>query len=143
MRLLPAMMTVTIVARSASAEPPPDVDPIHAQREDAQRLAEQQRNVQLEPPPSTAIAPPSPVETTTTNKTMRTVGILIVGLAGATGLVALPTAVSSDDSISQVVLAGAAVTGAIGAIIVYRSRSVTVVPAVTSTAIGLSVAGRL
>lgn len=84
--------------RSAGADPSaPQVNPIHLQREDAQRVREQQRDLDHELPIPAAAAPapvPAPQAASTVpasgGPNTHAIGVVLLGVAGASALGALP-----------------------------------------------------
>jgi hypothetical protein len=90
----------------------PQISPIHLQREDAQRLRDQQRGLDGEPPaapapgapvpgapaPTAAGAPrkPPPVPEVHSGRGQRTGGIVLVGIAGVSALISVPLLIAGS-----------------------------------------------
>jgi hypothetical protein len=149
--LLAAVTNVAFVV-AASAEPAaPDVDPVHGQREDAQRLAQQHHDLIAAPPPALP-AHPAQVEMVETKKGQRIAGLALLSVGGLVALVALPVALTSSESAMSgstsqttstlLVISGAA-SAVLGGLLIYNSRSVSAAPTVGSHAVGVAISGRL
>jgi len=122
----------------------PQLSPIHRQREDAQRLREQQRGLDRDRPAAAMLTRPSELpapRAITGSPVMRGVGFALLALAGVSALLALETSDSGDTSSAW--LATSALSGLTGLVLVVSNRSVQVAPAVTSRGVGLSIMGAL
>jgi hypothetical protein len=157
----------------------PQISPIHLQREDAQRLRDQQRGLDGEPPvatpspgtpaaapvstgpdPASASRTPPPMPEVHNRRGRRTGGIVLVGIAGASALIAVPFLVAgsgADDSdpdfksvhegwttTGEVFLVTALVAGVVGITLISTSKSsVQLVPVATSNSAGVAIRARL
>lgn len=144
----------------ARADPAgPQIDPVHLQREDSERIDAQQR--QLTPgrdpgsaggaasgTPTLGPAAASEVDATTAHR-LRLTSYILFGVAGAGALTSVPlfiddprasTGVGTAARVLAVSAAGAA--GA-GFTLFMASRHVRVAPVVSATAVGVTVVGQL
>jgi hypothetical protein len=162
-RALGVGLAIVLAAPVVRADPDaPQINPIHLQREDAQRVHEQQRELDREPPP-----PAAPVEAARperaqappdagTDRTMRTAGVVLLGIAGLSALATVPfldspRGDSSGHPVVGVLLITAVVTGLGGGVLVASSVShrsgvpatVQIAPTVTPSSVGLAIVGRL
>jgi hypothetical protein len=150
--LCAGLAAVAASGAPAAADPAtPQLSPLHRQREDAQRLHEQQRD--LERPqaeaPATPRAPPAPAGAT--RHTTRNAGLVLLGIAGVSTVIALPlrTFDGPDDgggtatSTSNLLLVTAAITATGGLVLVLSDRSLSVAPTVTARSIGVTLMGRI
>lgn len=158
--LLGTGLAVLIAHGDVRADPSaPQVTPVPARREDAQRLREQLRGLEGVPVPAgvtlpsasaaATTVPGASTEPTPTNKVAVAL-LTIAGVAGVStlGLViaASPGSNGSDyDTIEAALGVTAAVSGALGLFTLIKSQgqSVQVAPTVTSRAVGLAISGRL
>jgi hypothetical protein len=132
-------LAIVAATRVAAAEPTSEVDPIHAQREDVQRLVEEHREAEPAPTPPPAPEPRKPPRPTA-DGTRQTVGILLLVAAGICVAVAVPAVLDSREP-PYLAVGGAVVSGGIGLALVTsksKQKTVTVSPAVASHAIGLA-----
>src|ERR1043165_5209958 len=100
--LMRQLLRVGLAAAAVSSAPvaadpaTPQLSPLHRQREDAQRLHEQQRDLEQSqpavPPPAVNRAPAAPAGEV--RHTTRNAGLVLLGVAGISGLVALPLSAS-------------------------------------------------
>jgi hypothetical protein len=150
-----------------SADPTtPQISPLHRQREDAQRLTEEQRGLDRtqpaghlaegvdkeRPPASTPQAAATP-SFTGGGHTTRGAGLALLGVAGLSAVIALPllaldTPLSGDsqstyDSLAKILLATSAITGITGIVFLAVDRRVQVTPTVSSSAVGIAIMGRM
>jgi hypothetical protein len=145
-----ALATLAVLAawHGAHADPAaPPLSPIQGRREDAQRLREQQRELEREHPPA-AVAPAPPHPAAGDRSASRTVGVVLLSIAGASALttVALYAAApTSDDygTAKAIGFATAAIAGALGLGVMLASHRVQVGPSVGARAAGLAISGRL
>jgi hypothetical protein len=146
--------------RASSADPTtPQLSPLHRQREDAKRLTEQQRGVEASPPApaqqATALTAPMATRSTTRHTTRGT-GLVLLGIAGVSAIVALPLLVAANvgddptdgsldpvDTLSKLFVATSVVAGLGGILFLVSDRTIQVSPAVSSRAVGISITGRL
>lgn len=149
-------MAWLVAAQGAHADPgAPPLAPLRRQREDAQRMREQQRTLEGERGTSAA---PAPVPARSTallvpeSNPRRTAGqvLLVVSAASAAASFLLYTSSldpsdqdSSDTDWAVGLLATSALTGVVGFALVLSGRGVQVAPAVTPNAVGLALTGRL
>jgi len=161
-----------VAGRAVRADPAaPQIAPIHLSREDAQRLREQQRWLDVpgapavpglgatspddpeEPPPP---PPPRGSREMTSVRGEHIAGGLLIGLAGATALVALGYFAASatadqvndkspndDGTIGLALLGVSALAGISGGILLSRQPKLQVAPIATSRSVGLAFTGRL
>lgn len=124
----------------------PQINPLHGEREDAQRIGEQQRGLAGEPmAPAPAPVEPKPAPAGDGRRAFGP-GVLLIELAGVSALVTLPLVVFDSPARSDatlVLLGTTVVTGAVGIALVVSNRPVQVAPTVTSRAVGLSISGRM
>jgi hypothetical protein len=143
--------------RVAADPAAPQISPLHRQREDARRLTEQQRSLER-PAPREAVSAPAanpapPVPSGGTRHTTRNAGLVLLGIAGASAIIALPLrsfstpnpgeGQSASDSLSDLLLVASAITATGGIVLVLSDRSVAVTPAVTLHAVGVTIMGQL
>jgi len=151
----------------------PQVNPIHLQREDAQRLRDQQRALDGDAPavpaPVAPVAPatpvgearkPPPVPEVHDGRTRRATGIVLVGVGALSTLISIPFLVanspddSSDpaiknlndsyDTTGKVFLVIGLVAGITGITLIATSKSsVQLVPVATPSSAGLAIMGRM
>jgi hypothetical protein len=125
---------------------------LHRQREDAQRLDEEQRDLDRRAPG--AVSPPATnrppaASSGTTRHTTRNAGLVLLGVAALSGVVALPlrssdsTNAGDDSTVSNLLLVTAAVTATGGIVLVLSDRSLSVAPTVTARSVGISLMGRI
>jgi hypothetical protein len=165
MRWLVGGTTVLLLTGPGGAHADPGaplLSPLRRQREDAQRLHEQQRESQHERPPQAAPAPappPGPDSAVPARHESRSAGVALLGIAGVSGVLALSLFIgdagaesapgesgSSLGTWSSVFGATAAVSGFAGLVLVLSHRSgsaVQVAPAVGPRAAGLTIRVRL
>src|ERR1044071_651533 len=158
-RLLGTGVAVLIAHGDVRADPSaPQVTPLPARREDAQRLREQLRGLEgvrvpaaVTLPSAGAAATMAPgaasTEPTPTNK----VAVALLTIAGVAGISTLglviaasPGSNGSDyDTVEAALGVTAAVTGALGLFTLIKSQgqSVQVAPTVTPKAVGLAISG--
>jgi hypothetical protein len=145
-----ALALILGTTRSGRAEPaPPQVNPIHLQREDAQRLRDLQRALERQNP--VPVAKPADDPQAAPGRTSHAAGYLLLSatVIAAVGAVPLLTSSGGDNTtIGVVLLLGAGVTGIAGAISLSggsssRQASVQLQPAVTPSSVGLALTGRL
>jgi hypothetical protein len=154
-RFLVIAFALLVAPGAVRADPSaPQITPVPGHREDAQRLRDQLRGLDHESAPRTADAPtptpPAPAEPSPSNPA-RTAAVVLLTVAGAATLGTLGTVVSSPntgdtsnyDTAATVLGITAVVTGAIGYVLLVKSRSVQVAPTVTPGAVGLAISGRL
>jgi hypothetical protein len=157
-QLLCAGLAVAVAgsAGRVAADPAaPQLSPLHRQREDAQRLTEQQRALERpEPREAGSAAQPAPrVPSGGTRHTTRNAGLVLLGIGGVSAIVALPLRSfgttspgeeqSASDSLSDLLLVASAITATGGIVLVLSDRSVAVAPAVTLRAVGVTITGQL
>jgi hypothetical protein len=159
-RIQGATLALVISAHSVAVADPnePQVSPVHLQREDAQRLADQQRGLDHENPPpgATGAAARSQqgVPEPSGDSGKRLTGLVLLGASGVAvlGSLALIATAPSDttgSSNSNSALAGltlvtSLLAGVAGVALVVSSKSsVRIAPTVTSRAAGLSLSGRM
>lgn len=134
----------------------PQLSPLRRQREDTQRLREQQHVLEREraPAPVAAAAPASSDKLLLAPARRGTnfTGVALLGLAGVTGLLTLSllaadsSATSEDSSLgawTAIFGATTAVTGLAGLVLVVSGRSVQVAPTATPKTVGLAISGRM
>jgi hypothetical protein len=133
----------------------PQVSPIHLQREDAQRVREQQRELDDDrPAPAAAPVPLPPISPDLpSGHDTRAAGMVSLGIAGVSALVAVPfasaAATPSDtqgtyDTAAKILLATAGVAGIVGVVMILTSRpAVQLAPTATATSVGLAITGRI
>jgi hypothetical protein len=153
-----ALAAPTVPMRSAGADPSaPQVNPIHLQREDAQRVREQQRDLDHELPAPAAAAPapvPAAVPDVSGGPNTHAIGVVLLGVAGASALGALPVVLAPDlpedssiHTLEVALLVTAAITGITGIALIASHRSsrstVQLAPTATPTSVGLALVGRL
>lgn len=146
-----------IAARAASADPTtPQLSPIHLQREDAQRVADQQRALDREnPPPATlpgSQLASDPAKTTAINRSKRNAGLAFLGLAGIAAVVSIPLLATDDATVTgsaahdfATVTITTAVAASVIGIVLYSSSRVPmqIAPTLTPRSAGVSLFGRL
>jgi hypothetical protein len=150
-------LTVAVAVTSLAGAPvgradpsTPQVDAIQLRREDAARVVQQQGALDPEhtAAPGARAAPAPVVED---RRGMQGTGVVLLGVAGATGLVALPLLVTSPPGAEpdrysdwgKVLLAGSIVAGVVGLSLVVASRSVQIAPTVTASSVGVTLMSRL
>jgi len=124
----------------------PQISPLHGQREDAQRIGEQQRELDGERAPAPLPIPVADARPAVPDPPRGSnAGALLIELAGISALVTVPLVAfdSSRSDAALVVLGATVVTGAVGVALVLSNRSVQVAPTVTPRAVGLAISGRL
>jgi hypothetical protein len=162
-RALGVGLAIALAAPGVHAEPgATQIDPTHFRREDAQRIHEQHRDLDREPAPvvpalastaSLAREPPAPV-VAAPDRTRHTAGIVLLGIAGVSGLATVPfldrpSRDGSDDAVVGVLLATAVIAGLAGGLLLSSSasqspsRSIVLAPSVTPSSLGLVLVGRL
>jgi hypothetical protein len=143
--------------RASSADPaPPRLSPLHRQREDAKRLTEQQRALAAPAPQAPPAAVSSDPTNTSTRHTTRATGVVLLGIAGVSAVVALPLLVAANvgdapddgsfapvDTLSKLFVATSVVAGLGGILFLATDRKVQVSPAVSPRAVGIAITGRL
>jgi hypothetical protein len=157
---------LTASAPAVRADPSaPQINPVHLQREDAQRLRDLQRTLDRDQPaPAVATRPLPPAPVSTDRHSARVAGIVTVSIAGGVGFVALswaaynaaiPAELNNGESgigtAPTVLLVGAAIAGAVGIGLLISSRapsapassSVRLGPLAAPHAAGLAITGRL
>lgn len=149
-QLLRVGLAVLAVSSGPVAADPatPQLSPLHRQREDAQRLQDQQRDIEHAQPavaaPAANRAPAAPAGDT--RHTTRNAGLVLLGVAGLSGLISLPlrgSDDSSDNTLSDLLLVTAAITATGGIVLVLSDRAVRVAPTVTARSVGVTLMGRL
>ena len=158
-------------AHAVRADPTaPQVNPIHLQREDAQRLRDQQRVLDGDAPvapapiaPSTPVGEarkPPPTPEVHSGRAQRGTGIVLVGVGALSAVIAVPfllasSSVPSDDptikslhdsydTTGKVFLVTALVAGITGIALIATSKSsVQLVPVATPSSAGLAIMGRM
>lgn len=165
MRWLLATALALAAARGAQADPTvPQVSPQPARREDAQRLREQLRGVdraapappEVVPVTTTSAAPGAPPAASSTGETttrpgLRTAGIALLAIAGASALTTISLiastpsdpATASDYDTAKVAFGLATGVAATAGFILLAHSKVQVAPTVTPRAVGLAISGRL
>lgn len=159
MRWLVATGLALAATGAVHADPAvPQLNPQPARREDAQRLREQLRVLDREPPPpaqtmattSGPSAPPVPPPRTVHRYTAA--GITLIGTAAASGLSAIVLYASrpSDgadhadlDTATSLLALTAGATGIVGLVLLNHQTPVQVAPTITPHAVGLAITGRL
>jgi len=177
-RALAVGLSVAFVAAAnphpVGADPSvPQVNPIHLQREDAQRLRDQQRGLDdAAPVPAPAASAPGasgapvgaarqapPVPEVHSGRAQKAVGVVLVGVGALSALISLPLLVASSgtssdpaiqsvndsyDTAGKVFLVTALVAGITGVVLISTSKaSVQLVPVATSSSAGLAIMGRM
>ena len=147
------LLRVGLAAAAVSSGPvaadpaTPQLSPLHRQREDAQRLHEQQRDLeQAQPAAAPAAANRAPAAPAgEVRHTTRNAGLVLLGVAGISGLVALPLSASDgvNGDLSTLLLVTAAITATGGIVLVLSDRSLRVAPAVTARSVGITLMGRI
>lgn len=135
-------------ARAAADPSAPQLNPIHAQREDAQRLAQQHRHLDV---PAADQAPQELDIRTTSFEPPRSphpgrpAGIVLLIVGGIAGVGGLATIDGDDASVPAVLLVTAAlsVTAGIALVIQRADTTVSIAPAASDHAIGFAVTARL
>jgi hypothetical protein len=146
------LAVVAVSSGSAAADPAtPQLSPLHRQREDAQRLHDQQRDLEQAQPAlapqavdRASAAPAAPVGET--RHTTRNAGLVLLGVAGVSAIVALPLRASDDSvdtNVSDLLLVTAAITATGGIVLVLSDRSLRVAPTVTARSVGVTLMGRI
>lgn len=155
-------MVVALHGVAASADPAaPQVAPIHLQREDSQRIRDQQRSLDdatASAPIAIAARPPAPVEVYSATGAHVAGGILL-GVAGISALASLTyfslnasTPSTSFDgtpnqndygTIGAVLLITSLLAGATGFVLVTRRSTVQLAPTATHGSVGLAITGAL
>lgn len=149
-------MAWLVAAQGAYADPgAPQLGPLRRQREDAQRMREQQRTLESERGQSAALAPVPArssallIPERNPRRTAGQVLLLVSAVSATASAVAFTLSVdpldddSSDTDWAIGLLATSAVTGVIGFSLVLSGRAVQVAPAVTPNAVGFALTGRL
>lgn len=131
----------------------PQLSPLHRQREDAQRLTEQQRNLDPVEPVDPATAPTPGMLSTRTRHTTRGAGLALLGVGGVATVLSLPlfaadTSGSGESdgtyaTLAKVFLATGLVSAVAGIGLLAADRQVQVAPTVSPKAIGLAIMGRI
>lgn len=142
--------------RAAADPAAPQISPLHRQREDAQRLTEQQRGLESparrEAVSAPAANPPPAVPSGGTRHTTRNAGLVLIGIAGVSAIIALPLrldtsspgeSASASQGLSDLLLVASAITATGGIVLVLSDRSVAVAPAVTLRGVGVTIMGQL
>jgi hypothetical protein len=158
-QLLCVGLVAAAISGGAAADPAtPQLSPLHRQREDAQRLHEQQRDLERQAPaaaspPATNRPPADAAAGVTTRHTTRTAGLVLLGVAGLSAVVALPlrssdstmpgVGASAENSISDLLLVTAAITATGGIVLLLSDRTIRVGPTVTARSVGISLMGRI
>jgi hypothetical protein len=141
------LAVVAVSSGPVAADPAtPQLSPLHRQREDARRLHDEQRDLeQAQPavaPPAVNPAPPAPAGDT--RHTTRNAGLVLLGVAGVSAIVALPFRTSAaGDSVSDLLLVTAAISATGGIVLVLSDRSLRVAPTVTARSVGVTLMGRI
>jgi hypothetical protein len=153
-------LALAATGRVSSADPAtPQLSPLHRQREDAQRLTEQQRGLEAPAPaapqPAAALTSPLPTRSAARNTTRGT-GFVLLGIAGVSAIVAVPLLVASSiktdsedsslepiDTLSKLLIATSVLAGLAGVVLLASDRKVQVSPAVSPRAVGIAISGRL
>src|SRR4051812_2455901 len=131
------LAVVTVSSAPVAADPAtPQLSPLHRQREDAQRLHDQQRDLEQAQPAvaAPAVVPAPAAAAGETRHTRRSAGLALLGVAAASILIAIPARVSDDglaNNLSDLLLLTAAVSATGGIVLVLSDRSVRLAPAVT------------
>jgi hypothetical protein len=153
--LCAGLAAVAVSGAPVAADPAtPQLSPLHRQREDAQRLRDEQRELdrpQPSAPSAPAKGPAPPAPSGGTRHTTRNAGLVLLGIAGLSTVVALPlrTFDGPDDdggtatSTSNLLLVTAAITATGGLVLVLSDRSLSVAPAVTARSVGVTLMGRI
>jgi hypothetical protein len=143
------LAVVAVSSGPVAADPAtPQLSPLHRQREDAQRLQDQHRDLEQAQP---AVAPPAihrapAVPAGDTRHTTRNAGLVLLGVAGVSAIVALPLSASddsSDNTLSDLLFVTAAITATGGIVLVLSDRSYRVAPTVTARSVGVTLMGRI
>jgi hypothetical protein len=159
-QLLGVGLAVAVAASGApvAADPAaPQISPLHRQREDAQRLTEQQRSLErplsIDPASTPEPNQPLPVPSGGTRHTTRGAGLVLLGVAGLSALVGLPLRAfdspvpgeseSATASLSDLLLVTSALTATAGVVLLLSDRTVSVAPTVSSSAVGVTIMGRM
>jgi hypothetical protein len=159
-QLLRVGLVAAVVAPGApvAADPAtPQISPLHRQREDAQRLTEQQRSLERAQPADAASAlmanKPPRERSGVTRHTTRGAGLVLLAVGGVSAIVALPLRAfdtpaprgGQTDSalLSDLLLVTSALTATAGIVLVLSDRTVSVAPALSSSAVGVTVMGRM
>jgi hypothetical protein len=141
--------------RSGRADPaPPQVNPIHLQREDSQRLRELQRTLERQNP--APVVKPASGTPAAPGHASHVGGYLLLSVTAVAAVSSLPflTSSSSDPSatdytaVGVVLLVGAGITGVIGVVSLAggsssNQASLQLRPALTPSSVGLALTGRL
>jgi hypothetical protein len=161
-RSLAAGLALVIAAHAGGvrADPgAPQVDPIHLQREDAQRVREQQRELDRAPRAATAVPVPRPpiAADPPAHHDMRPVGVVLLGVAGVSAITTVSFAFAAAipgprqdtyETGEAIFLVTTAVAGLAGIVLIATGRSSSsssfqLGPTATSTSVGLAISGRL
>jgi hypothetical protein len=154
-----AVLIATRGDRAGADPAAPQVDPIHLQREDSERIDAQQRRPVPDRDPGSAGgaargAPPfgpaaaSEVDATTAHR-LRLTSFILFGVAGAGALTSVPMFIDDPRATTGVGFAarafavGAAAAAGAGFTLFMASRRVRVAPAVSAAMVGLTLVGLL
>jgi len=157
MRLLGVGLVIASVGSSvlpagARADPTtPQISPIHLQREDAQRVHEQQRDLDRHPPSlGVPIKPDQALPAPDANRqSRRAAGIVLLVAGGVAALSSIPfltDGAPDNEAVGGALLATAAIAGVAGFVVLELGRSNTAVvlaPRATPSSLGLTLVGRL
>jgi len=152
---LAVALAVAGSAAAAFADPgAPQISPLHRQREDAQRLTEQQRGLESPPPAAQPAAQSAPAPAPTPRRrSLRGVGFALLGLAGLSAAIGLPLLVadrtlpgqseSMYGTATKALLATGLIAGLGGVVLLSIDSSVRVSPVVSSSGAGIAIMGRM
>jgi hypothetical protein len=156
MRRLVGVSLALLIAAQAHADPTvPQIGTLHRQREDTQRLREQQRGIEGERAPEpVARAPVAARSEPVDQRRGMIIGVALLGAAGVSGLVTLtllfdrsgaPADTDTTTLDTAIALTGTAtaVSGLLGLMLVVSNRPVRVGPTVTPRSVGLAISGNL
>jgi hypothetical protein len=155
--LVLSLAVIVTHTQSLQAEPAPGVNPARLQREDAERIDDQQRRLDHDPTvpaydAARAAAAAAEVDSANAHR-MRVASGVLFGVAGASLLAAGPLFAIWDErkpadrgslgTWATVLAVSAGVTGAAGFTLFMASRHVRVAPVATGRELGLRVVGEL
>lgn len=146
-----------MAGRSAIADPTtPQLSPIHLQREDAQRVADQQRTLDRDNPPPTTMPgaqlASEPAKPAMLNRSKRNAGLAFLGIAGISAVVSIPLLATDESSVggaaahnfATITIATAVAASVIGIVLYSSSRvPMQIAPSLTPRSAGVSLFGRL
>jgi hypothetical protein len=152
-----ALALVATGGVSAADPATPQLNPLHRQREDAKRLTEHQRGLETAVRAPAAAALSSPLVTpSSTRHTTRGTGMVLLGIAGASAIIAVPLLIAGSvqgdsdgsgaqpvDTLSKVFVATSLIAGFGGVLFLATDRTVQVSPTVSPRAVGVAITGRL